>query len=405
VIGIPDPLDVEERLANLVADRIAPIVVPDVEVLPWRSKSVVAVQIYPSPVRPHYLRTGGLEGGVYVRLGSTNRRADSATVEELRRFSRNEAFDEQAIPDLNPEAIDFRAASESFAGVRKLRKADLRTLRLTVDYQGHEVPTVGGVLLFGSDREERFPDAWVQAGRFEGSDRSRLIDQGEIREHLPLAVERVVQFVQRNVARSAEIGEVRRTDRWQYPPVSVREAVVNAVTHADYSQSGAPIRISIFDDRLEVENPGLLPFGLTIEDVQRGVSKLRNRVIGRVFRELGLIEQWGSGVQRMTEGCVQAGLAPPLLEEIGPHFRVTMFAERGAEPVVDEGDERILRALRGGTSLGTKEIAKGIQRSERATRARLASLVGRGVVVEIGSGPFDPRRRYSLAETWKDDRV
>ena len=76
--------------------------------------------------------------------------------------------------------------------------------------------------------------------------------------------------------------------------------MVNAVAHADYAQRGAPLRLAVFDDRLEVENPGLLPFGLTVEDLHHGISKLRNRVIGRVFHELGLIEQWGSGVQRMT---------------------------------------------------------------------------------------------------------
>lgn len=63
------------------------------------------------------------------------------------------------------------------------------------------------------------------------------------------------------------------------------------MVHADYSQRGAPIRVAIFDDRLEVENPGLLPFGLTLENLPLGISKLRNRVIGRVFHELGMVEQ------------------------------------------------------------------------------------------------------------------
>lgn len=73
-------------------------------------------------------------------------------------------------------------------------------------------------------------------------------------------------------------------------------------------------RISIFDDRLEVENPGVLPFGLTLEDLPLGVSKLRNRVLGRVFQELGLVEQWGSGVQRMIAACRDEGLAAPVWE-------------------------------------------------------------------------------------------
>ena len=90
---------------------------------------------------------------------------------------------------------------------------------------------------------------------------------------------------------------------------------MNAVVHADYAQRGAPIRLAIFDDRLEEENPGLLPFGLTLEELPRGISRLRNRVIGRTFHTLGLIEQWGSGIQRMTAACRDAGLAPPTLDE------------------------------------------------------------------------------------------
>jgi ATP-dependent DNA helicase RecG len=101
---------------------------------------------------------------------------------------------------------------------------------------------------------------------------------------------------------------------------------------------GAPIRIALFDDRIEIENPGLLPFGLTIEDIMQGVSKLRNRVIGRVFHELHLIEQWGSGIQRMTAACQEAGLEAPKLEEIGMHFRVTISSARVRQPHTDETD-------------------------------------------------------------------
>lgn len=75
---------------------------------------------------------------------------------------------------------------------------------------------------------------------------------------------------------------VRRTERWTFPPAALREAIVNAVVHADFAQRGAPIRLSVFDDRLEVENPGLVPFGLTIEEIKGGISTLRNHVIGRV---------------------------------------------------------------------------------------------------------------------------
>jgi len=200
--------------------------------------------------------------------------------------------------------------------------------------------------------------------------------------------------VQRNTAREAVIEGPRRVERWTFPLVAVREAVVNAVAHADYSQSGAPIRLSIFDDRLEVENPGLLPFGLTVEEIRSGISKLRNRVIGRILHELGLIEQWGSGIQRMTAACVEAGLEPPVLEEVGTHFRVTLLAGQRREPGMDELDRSVMNLLRDTEGMTTRQIAESIKRSPRSTRSRLASLVQRGLVVELATGLQDPKRRY-----------
>lgn len=340
----------------------------------------------------------GLDGGVYVRVGSTNRKADQELVDELRRYGRGDTYDEQPMPELDSEAIDFRVASESFAPIRKLRRTDLETLRLVTQHQGRMVPTVGGILLFGKERERYYPDAWIQAGRFQGTDKSRIADRLEIHS-IPLrAVEEAIAFVQKHALHGAEIGAVRRIERWNLPPVAVREAVINAVAHADYAQRGAPIRISVFDDRLEVENPGLLPFGLTIDDLERGISKLRNRVIGRTFHALGLVEQWGSGIQRMRASCHDLGLAPPLLEEVGIRFRVTLFTERVGSPSLDPTDQAILDVLEGGEGLLTSEIAREIERTSRTTRTRLARLVERGLVREIGSGPQDPKRRYYRAE-------
>ena len=161
----------EERLASVLSDGIAPHLVPDIEVLPWRSTNVVAVLVYPSPSRPHYLKATGTPAGVYVRVGSTNRRADDELVAELRRVSLGKSFDEQAMPALDSEALDFAVASECFAPVRKLRRSDLETLRLLVPHQARWVPSTGGILLFGRNPAQPFPDAWIQAGRFAGLDR------------------------------------------------------------------------------------------------------------------------------------------------------------------------------------------------------------------------------------------
>jgi predicted HTH transcriptional regulator len=140
-----------------------------------------------------------------------------------------------------------------------------------------------------------------------------------------------------------------------------------------------------------------LPFGLRVEDLFQGISKLRNRVIGRVFHDLGLIERWGSGVQRMTAACRAAGLSTPVLEEIGTRFRVTLRTDRVAEATIEKTDQAILEALGEGEGQPTSEIARVIGLTPRATRTRLAKLVERGLAREVGTSPQDPRRRYFAA--------
>ena len=396
VRGVGSPLDLEERAANLVSDSIQPRLLPDIEVIRYRDRHVLVVRVYPSASRPHFIKRAGLRSGTFVRVGSTNRQADSQLIAEMQRFAIGESFDEWPIPEANSEALDFRAASECFAPVRKLRRRNLESIRLITAHQGRKVPTVGGMLLFGHDRLDRFPDAWIQTGRFAGTDRATILDHTRLDGYPVQAIEEAVSFVEKHSLRGAEIGRVRRRDRWNLPPVAVREAIVNAVVHADYSQRGGPIRVAIYDDRLEVENPGLLPFGLTLEDLPRGVSKVRNRVLGRVFRELGLVEQWGSGAQRMIAACREAGLPGPIWEEIGFRLRVTLRSERVGPERIDPRDRKILDLLEGDEGRATREIAVEIGLSTRATRTRLARLVERGLVREMGTGPNDPRRKYMI---------
>lgn len=133
-----------------------------------------------------------------------------------------------------------------------------------------------------------------------------------------------------------------------------------------------------FEDRIEIENPGVLIPGLSLDDLPRGISRLRNRVISRVFRELGLIEQWGSGIPVILEEAASQQLPPPLFEEVGLRFRVTLplsepssppqgqsrlkGAESRAESSVEGGlAELVLHALADGP-MSKSEIARALGR-------------------------------------------
>jgi len=398
IIGVENPLDEEERLCNLIADSIEPRLVPNVELVHWKGRIVLAVEVYPSPLRPHWIKSQGIENGVLVRVGSTNRQADGLLIAELRRSVMSRSFDEEPMPEINPEVLDFRVASGLLTDLKKWHENTPENLLLITRYQGRLVPTVGGILLFGTVRERYFPDAWIQCGRFGGIDKAKIIDQRDIRNHLPLALNDAFEFVKKHALQSAEFGELRRKNGWSVPLEAVREALTNAVVHADYSLTGAPIRVAIFDDRIEIESPGMLVAGMTIGDIRAGVSKLRNRVIGRVFKELDLIEQWGSGFQRMAAACREMGLPEPVIEEQAFHFRVTFRLKRAAEySQVDATEQKIMELLRareadGGAS--TQDLSRVLGMTSRSIRARIARLLSAGKIVAVGKSAFDPRKRY-----------
>lgn len=398
VLGLANPLDEEERLCSLIADSIEPRLVPNVELLNWKGRTLLAVEVYPSALRPHWLKSGGIENGVIVRVGSTNRLADKPLTAEMRRSALNLSYDEEPMPDVNPEALDFRVASGLMSGFREWNESTPESLHLVCRYQGRLVPTVGGVLLCGKERERYFPDAWIQCGRFMGFDKARIQDQQDIRDHLPLALNTAFEFIKKHASRAAEFGELRRKDVWNVPLEAVREALVNAIVHTDYSQTGAPIRVAIFDDRIEIENPGLLPGVMTISDVKSGVSKLRNRVIGRFFKELGLIEQWGSGFQRMVVSCQESGLQDPQIEEVAARFRVTFDLLRVHIQLTNgDIDQQILEIIQTQTTEGgvsTAHLSELLGISSRAVRDRMARLTKTGRVVAIGKSTYDPNKRY-----------
>ena len=110
-----------------------------------------------------------------MRVGSTNRQADAQLIAEMRRFAIGESFDEWPMSEANSEELDFRGSFRVVLRlVRRLTRKNLETLRLLTRHQGRLVPTVGGVLLFGRNRFDHFPDAWIQAGRFAGTDKATI---------------------------------------------------------------------------------------------------------------------------------------------------------------------------------------------------------------------------------------
>lgn len=349
---------------------------------------------------PYYLKSKGIENGVYIRLGSTNRVADRATVAEIQRLAIHQSFDELPNLQAKQDDIDFLHANEQF-GLSANKKFDLnvaKSFNLLVQHQSTYYPSNAAILLFGKERRRFFPDAIIRCGRFSGITKNQIIDQQEIDVALPRAVSEVISFIERNTMSGAEIGRTHRVDVPQYPPIVLREAIINAIVHADYSVKGANIQVAIFSDRLEITNPGALPYGLSLEKALSGISQLRNRVIGHVFRELGLIERWGSGLGRMMDVCRTHGMKEPKFEELDHHFRVTLYHDAHLISINVAWQQEIVDYLRQHESVTTKDASVFWKVTERTASSRLKQMLDNGLIFEIGTSPYDPKKKFVLVK-------
>lgn len=398
VIGIEDPHKISEALASKIHDTIQPRILPNIEILPYRNTHLIFIEVYPSALRPHFKKSKGKEKSTYIRIGSTTRLADEALLSVIERSVISKSFDEELCYEANCEEIDFTATSQLFGPYRKLRQSDLVSLGIVTKNGKDMTPTIAGILLFGKNRLRFFPDAWVQIGVFKGIDKETILDTQKITSLFPKAIDDVLSFLKRNMQVGLKIEDARHQEIWEVPKVALREAVINAIVHTDYSLTGAPIRIAIFDDRIEIENSALLPWGLTFEDLKSGVSKLRNPIIARVFNEMGLIEQWGSGIKRMTNACIEAGLSEPHFQEIGPRIRVTFYREKIFPPAVDDIDQLILDLLNFCGPLSTHQITNCVSISKRSIINRLSGMIDKGQIIELAQSPNDPKKKYALTE-------
>lgn len=401
VIGVEDPISVEEQLTIIVSHGVSPLLVPDVSITTIDEGAVVVLTVYPSGRRPHHVAGLGSGNGTYVRVGASNRLADRELRRELARSGAPRGFDAEPAAGIGLDALDRALLPDGVIRTAVSSNEALRLLDLVTAVDAEELPTNAGVLLLAPTViGDRFPDAVVHALVFEGEGPTPRGTGAALRRTIGgclfQMLERTEAFVVDAIGEriSIEPGRLRHTRTSLVPAFALRELLVNAFVHADYSTHGGPFRVAVFRDRLVIENPGLLPPGISVEDLGGGVSRVRNRAIARVFREAGMIEQWGSGIMRAREACTAAGLRPPTFEELAPYrFRATIHLTPVAPPALDDADERLIAAVRAAlpTGLATAALAAATGRSERSVRDRMRRLVQLGLVQVEGAGP---RRRY-----------
>ncbi|MFZ4100106.1 MAG: ATP-binding protein [Chlamydiia bacterium] len=402
LLGVSDIFKAEEKLANAIADSIFPSMQPEIEICTVQNENILILRVAYWK-GPFYLRKLGTPQGVYVRLGSTSRPAGPELVADMQRNFLRLSFDEEALPETSLDNLCLERIEQAFLLVGKeVDQAKLLSLGVLTKFANKVVCSVGGIILFGKSevRQRLFPDARVSCARFRGNDKAEFIDRFEVEGTILDAIDDVPKFIARNTRLSSEIQSMYRKDVTEYPGIALREVLINALAHCDYSVIGSGIQIAIFNDRLEIQNPGMLPFGFTMEDFKAGASRVRNRVIARVFNQLKLMEVWGSGYRRIVQACQEGGYPEPEWKELGTAVRVifrphaiSVISPTGrvsgeSEILPSSKDRAILEAFSPGENLSISEIAAKLSNTipERSLRASLVRLRERGFLMSRGRG-------------------
>jgi ATP-dependent DNA helicase RecG len=257
-------------------------------------------------------------------------------------------------------------------------------------------PLQAAVVAFAREVLPDYPQCGLRMARFRGTAKDEFLDQRQLTGHAFLLLREADLFLRRHlpVAGHFEPGLLERQDKPLFPPLALREALVNALCHRDYSIVGGAVSVAIYDDRLEISSTGLLPFGLTVADLKRKHQSLpRNPLLANAFYLRGLIERWGRGTQTIVELCVQAGQPEPEFEESAGEV-VVRFIPSGYTPPLrvshdlTERQRRILQYLRDGGKQRLGQIMQGIGVSLPPSTLRddLIFMRSLGLVESVGAG-------------------
>ncbi|OGG52291.1 MAG: ATP-dependent DNA helicase RecG [Candidatus Handelsmanbacteria bacterium RIFCSPLOWO2_12_FULL_64_10] len=350
-----DPRQAEEWVMNVCQNNIQPAIIPYWETIPWEDSKVVGVITLPadSPDKP-YKAKHGPAWSTFVRVGSTSRDATREQEARLYQASGLVRYDVKPVPGTTLNDLDRRRLENYFRDIRQQdcpptedeegwRRLLLNT-DLMVEDRGRAISTAGAILLFGRKPNRLLPQAGITATAYPGTEkeyaaRERPTLRGPI---VPLKsttgevletglVEQAMDFVRRNTAVEARIDEGgRRQDRWKdYPLEAIREAVVNAVAHRDYTIAVTDIELSLYSDRLEVISPGRLPNTVTVEKMKYGYRATRNELIKEILRDYRHIEATGLGVPRkIIRGMREHNGTDPDLIEAEDRFTVRLWKGR-----------------------------------------------------------------------------
>ena len=418
VVGIPEEQVFQEidAITNAISDSCEPTIIPDVYLQNMDGKTVIVAEISAGRQKPYYIKSDGLENGVYIRVSGTTRPADRDMSRELYYECDGRSYDSVIRTDLTVTDEEIQKLCRQMKEVALANsKSDLQ--RESVKNVTKNVLISWGILKAGDDGKIYPTNAYVyltgqdsfhsviQCGVFKGTTRSVFVDKRDYDGPLWEQVDNAFKFVLRNIRLGSKLEGVYRQDIYELPPDSIRELIVNAVMNCSYIQNSR-IQVAIYDDRLEITSPGGLLPGVTIDLMKEGFSKIRNRSLANAFAYMNLVEAWGSGIPKLMNAMKIYGLKEPEFVDMEVAFRINLYRSQfDANNAIDgidgtdgvkngvglalnkEGDtvQKLLNMIAENPTATQAWYAEGLGVSKRTVSRMFASLQERGILVQNGT--------------------
>ena len=329
IIGVKDPLELEEKISNMIYDSITPIISPYISIIDINGKKIIHIQVMGGSNKPYFIKSIGIKDSSYIRIGSTTRKASLEIIEEIRREAHGYSYEEEIIPSLSINDLDKNAVKYFLheINVGHLDKDILTKWHILRKNNGDYFPTVLSIILFGNTELSKYDHFNIRISKFNGSDYNDIAESKEFTIPLFPKIDEIIAVLKSYVKRTSVFYGARRIEKTIIPDFAIREVVINAIVHKDYSIKSS-IKINVFDDRIEVINPGVLYGNLDIRDLGKGISECRNRKIVKIFRKIGFMEELGTGIRRIINLFSEDNLKPPVFEEQGRYFKATLPQEK-----------------------------------------------------------------------------
>ena len=330
VLGVEIGKDTMEHLVNQITQNTDPKIQPHITVEKIDEKQIIIIKVKESP--DHLVLAFGRP---YKRVGKSTIRMSKDEYERiiLEKHKDKLYFDSQickdaALADIDKEKIRWflkKAKAERNLDIDYTASPSeaLKRLNLLVDNK----PTNTAILMFGKNPQRFLIQSEVRCARFKGIKAVKpFIDMKVVDGSIYEQIDQTEKFILFNIKKAAwiEPGKIERQEKWEYPPDAIREAIINAIAHRDYN-SPANVHISIFDDRVEIWNPGKLPPPLTPKNLKEEHKSIPvNPSLANLLFLIKYIERWGTGTNDIMKWCREEGLPEPIFKEVTGGFAVIL---------------------------------------------------------------------------------